>query len=450
MQLRFVQVPCEAEITAYREAGAFYGGDLFAVAPHIERVYGEQVDVVYLEPPLPGQERQPVRTRLGEGGYRGAPAYGLQQQNDTRAFPQSERECLALIECALRLAHACLKDTGSVYVHVDQSISAYVRVLLDEIFGKRRFQNEIIWQNKAGGRSKRSFVHQHDVILVYNRSARPYFCPERVAQKRGEGKRNHLRRNVDEHGNVYFSLRTGGREYRYEADSLVFLSDVWTDIPMLQQRDPERTGYPGQKPQALLSRILNASCPPGGCVMDLFCGSGTAAAVAAHKGCSFVASDASAFAQNALRKRLLQMQKGMRIVHPLYLQGHASLCAHVRADAPEQAMELCLLGYAGEDACTRLAQPVSPAQLSMAQMQVLSAPRAYTQDAQALQNLTALDVISAGRLQEGVFVAHSARMRTAAHPALDPYLSIHAGRGVPCVQTVDACGQVACFALQMQ
>lgn len=448
--MQFVQVACEGEITAYRQMGVFYGGDLFEVAPHIERAYNSSADVVYLEPPLPGQERQPVRARLGEGGYRGARVHSLQLPNDAQPFPHNERECLMLIECALRLAHACLKDSGSVYVHVDESISAYVRILLDEIFGKRRFQNEIIWQNKAGGRSKRSFVHQHDVILVYNRSARPYFCPERVAQKRGEGKRNHLRRNVDEHGNVYFSLRTGGREYRYEADSLVFLSDVWTDIPMLQQRDPERTGYPQQKPQALLSRILNASCPSGGLVMDLFCGSGTAAAVAAQKGCNFVASDASAFAQNALRKRMLQMQKGMRIIRPLYLDGRAALCAHVKASAPEKAMELCLLGYAGEDACTRLAQPVSPSQLSMAQMQVLSAPKAYTQDAQALQNLTALDAISAGRLQEGEFVAHSVQLRTAAHPALSPYLSIQAGDGVPCVQTIDACGQVAYFTLQMQ
>lgn len=448
--MQFIQVACEGEVTAYRQMGAFYGGDLLEVAPRIQRAYQKSVDVVYLEPPLPGQERQSVRMRLGEAGYRGAPAYSMQLPNDTQAFPRDEHACLALIKRALQLAHSCLKDSGSVYVHVDERFSAYVRILLDEIFGKRRFQNEIVWQNKTGGRSKRSFVHQHDVILVYNRSARPYFCPEKVAQKRGEGKRNHLRRNVDEHGNVYFSLRTGGREYRYEADSLVFLSDVWTDIPMLQQRDPERTGYPEQKPQALLSRILNASCPPNGCVMDLFCGSGTAAAVAAEKGCGFVASDASAFAQNALRKRMLQMHRGICIEQPLYLQGHAALCAHVKASAPEKSMDLCLLGYAGEDTCTRVAQPVSPSQLSMAQMQVLSAPKAYTQGAHELQNLAALDVISAGRMHDGIFAAHSVQLRTTAHPVLSPYLAIDAGKGMPCIQTIDACGQVAYFILQMQ
>ena len=161
---------------------------------------------------------------------------------------------------------------------------------------------------------------------------------------------------------------------------------------------------------------------PGGCVMDLFCGSGTAA-VAAHS-CSFVASDASAFAQNALRKRLLQR----RIVHPLYLP-RACVAVRARPPMPRTAMELCLLGWARARTRTR-AGAARLAGAARPWRRCRRCPRpGRTRRTQALQNLTALDVISAGRLQ--VPRSRAARMCTAAHPALI-HQSIHAGRGVPC------------------
>ena len=114
-----------------------------------------------------------------------------------------------------------------------------------------------------------------------------------------------MKQQVDEEGRVYYSIRSGGKVYKYYEDSLVFPSDVWTDIEHLHQRDPERTGYSTQKPEALLKRIILASSQEGDIVADLFSGSGTTAAAAAKLGRRWIAADASPAALMTLRKRLL-------------------------------------------------------------------------------------------------------------------------------------------------
>lgn len=217
-----------------------------------------------------------------------------------------EAACLAWMRVVLAGCRRLLAPDGSLYLHIDCRMSARMRLLLDEVFGRSHFMNEIVWCYKTGGRTTRRFPRKHDTILFYRRSARVYFNIDAVGTPRGPERRNHMKRFVDESGRVCFSIRSGGKLYTYYEDSPVYPTDVWTDIDHLQQRDRERVGYATQKPEALLRRIVLASSRPGDLVMDLFSGSGTTAAVAAALGRRFVAADASPFALYTLRARLLR------------------------------------------------------------------------------------------------------------------------------------------------
>ena len=187
-------------------------------------------------------------------------------------------------------------------------MNPYLRLMLDEIFGQTNFMNEIIWAYKSGGRSTRHFSRKHDTILFYRKSKAVYFNIHAVGVPRGPEKRNNMKRSIDELGRVYFSIRSGGKTYTYYEDTPIFPSDVWDDVEHLHQRDPERTGFGTQKPEALLRRILLASSRPGDLVCDLFSGSGTTAAVAAKLGRRFLVADASPVAMQLLRARQLVNQ----------------------------------------------------------------------------------------------------------------------------------------------
>ena len=124
---------------------------------------------------------------------------------------------------------------------------------------------------------------------------------------RGSDRRNHMKRRADEDGRIYYAIRSNGKEYRYYEDDLIYPSDVWDDIEHLHQRDPERTGYATQKPEALLKRIISVSTEPGDLVMDLFAGSGTTAAAAVKLNRRFVIADCSMASMLASRRRILTL-----------------------------------------------------------------------------------------------------------------------------------------------
>jgi site-specific DNA-methyltransferase (adenine-specific) len=203
------------------------------------------------------------------------------------------------------LARDLLAPTGLIYVHLDYRMSAAVRLLLDEVFGSHRFFNEIIWHYQSGGRTRRAFAFKHDTLLVFARGDRPYFDPDAVRLPRGSARRNHMKRGTDVTGRSYSSIRSAGKEYRYYDDEGVPPSDVWSDISHLHQKDPERVGYPTQKPVRLLERIVAASSPPNGLVLDFFCGSGTTAVAAERLGRSWIACDENPAAIAIARDRLL-------------------------------------------------------------------------------------------------------------------------------------------------
>lgn len=230
-----------------------------------------------------------------------------------------------LYETFLQL-HTLLTPTGSLYVHLDWRTTHYAKLLLDEIFRKHAtgtgagFKNEIIWHYQSGGRSQRHYARKHDTILLYTRSSQYCFHSERVGERRGTQKRNHMRKEVGQDGKITWSIRSAGRVYTYDEDTLMALSDVWSDISHLHQRDPERTGYATQKPEALLERIILASSEEDDLVLDCFCGSGVTPLVAERTGRRWIASDKSELAITTTSQRLQKagLQRPFRIQQPVF------------------------------------------------------------------------------------------------------------------------------------
>ncbi len=261
-----------------------------------------QVQCVYIDPPFMTGDSFTRRRRFGQKGWRtGSPAPEYPAYADR--FPD-RATYLAFLRGLVENAHRLLAPTGVFCLHLDWRAAAHARLLCDEIFGEERFLNEIIWAYESGGRARRHFSRKHDVILLYARSRRYRFDLTRVPLPRSAVRRNHMRRQVDENGKAYRSIRSGGKEYRYYDDAPVYPSDVWTDISHLQQRDPERTGYATQKPLKLLERLLRPVVQPGDWVCDLCCGSGTTLAAAQQLGCRFAGLDMGPEALLIARSRL--------------------------------------------------------------------------------------------------------------------------------------------------
>jgi len=187
-----------------------------------------------------------------------------------------------------------------------------VKVALDRIFGYDKFRNEIVWHYGSGGRARNFFPRKHDVILWYTRSRRWYFNGPAVAVPRDRcrecgtqrQKWNNLRRCVDENGRTFRTIKSAGKIYRYYDDEPTLPADVWLGINHLQQKDPERLGYPTQKPEALLQRIVLAASRPNDLVADFFCGSGTTLAVAQKLGRRWLGCDSAPAAVAVVCKRL--------------------------------------------------------------------------------------------------------------------------------------------------
>ncbi len=253
------------------------------------------VQLIYLDPPFGTGDTFHIKLKTGKKRVT-LPVF---------SDKMSESEYLEWMESVLRGAHGALNETGSLYLHIDFRMSAKLRLMMDDVFGRSNFMNEIIWCYKSGGRSTRYYPRKHDTILFYRKSPKVYFDIGAVGRPRGPEKRNHMKRYIDQEGRICFSIRSAGKVYTYYEDTPVYPSDVWDDIEHLQQKDKERVGYATQKPEALLNRVVLASSKPGDLVCDLFSGSGTTAASASKLGRRFLASDASPIALYTLRARQL-------------------------------------------------------------------------------------------------------------------------------------------------
>ncbi len=256
--------------------------------------YEGRIDLIYADPPFFSNRRYPARVGRGEDSRRPqdwklADGYADHWEN-LDAY-------LDMLYPRLALMHRLLAPTGSLYLHLDWHANAYARLLLDEIFGFERLLNEIIWVYHGPSPVRKSFNRKHDTLLVYTKSDTYTFNVDDVRQpydpstvktfaassKAGFGKVPDLERGK--------------------------VPEDWWYFPVVARLHNERTGYPTQKPEALLERIVLASSNPGDLVADFFCGSGTAAVVASRLGRRFIASDITWRAVHTTRARLAGVTK---------------------------------------------------------------------------------------------------------------------------------------------
>lgn len=283
---------CGGEFHAFGGDGEFIYAHSEDITDTLIEKYGGKVKLIYLDPPF------------GTGA-----TFEFKDKTAAKAYSDilDREECTSLMRKVLICCRELLSEDGSIYLHIDYRLSGVMRRTMDEIFGEANLMNEIIWSYKSGGRAIKHFSRKHDTILFYRKSKSVYFNIKAAGVMRGSDRRNHMKRRADEDGRIYYAIRSNGKEYRYYEDDLIYPSDVWNDIEHLHQRDPERTGYATQKPEALLKRIISVSTEPDDLVMDLFAGSGTTAAAAVKLGRRFVIADCSMASMLASRRRILTL-----------------------------------------------------------------------------------------------------------------------------------------------
>lgn len=239
------------------------------------------IDLIYADPPFFTGRRQ--RHAANGTAFEDAWSGGLDGY-------------LAWLTPVLAEFHRLLAPTGTLYLHLDWHAVHYVKVALDGIFGIDCFMNELIWHYGLGAaRSRSHFLRKHDTLLVYRRGPEATFNVLRGAVTRAMANKY---RHQDERGRF---MHSRGRRYYLKGGKP--LDSVW-EIPSIAATSAERLGYPTQKPEALLERIVRASSNPGDTVLDPFCGSGTTPAVAQRLGRRWVAADASRAAIDLTAARL--------------------------------------------------------------------------------------------------------------------------------------------------
>ena len=196
-----------------------------------------------------------------------------------------------------------LKETGSFYLHCDWHASHYLKVMLDEVFGYRNFRNEIAWCYRRYTAASNRFQRLHDTILFYTKTKNSIFNQELIPYKDKSGKKDsHYKQ--DEGGRWYrWQKRKEKEPYKVYLSKGVRLGDWW-DIPLINASAKERLGYPTQKPESLLERIIKASSNKNDLILDPFCGCGTAMAVAQRLERKWIGIDISPTAISLIEKRL--------------------------------------------------------------------------------------------------------------------------------------------------
>lgn len=217
---------------------------------------------------------------------------------------------ISMIFERLKLMHDLLAEDGSIYVHCDWKVAAYIKVILDEIFGKENYKNTLIWHyyNKMQGNVNR-FPANHETIFWYTRSKNYFFEPQK--EKRGETVKQ-IKRVWDKETGRLVNAKDESGKVIYIESSEKRVDDVWR-LSMLQPADnTQNLSYPTQKPESIIERIIKASSNEGDLVADFFVGSGTTAAVAEKLGRKWICSDLGRFGVHTTRKRMINVQRDLK------------------------------------------------------------------------------------------------------------------------------------------
>lgn len=216
---------------------------------------------------------------------------------------------IQMLEPRLAAMHACLSESGSLWLHLSHHTVHEAKLAADRVFGPTGFQGEVIWVPGNGGRRRTGPSITHQTILIYGRGSAMIWNGNDSALREpyaDTSLRMHFNQ-IDPEGRRYRERVIAGKAYRYYADEGRRLGSVWADCPAMNANTPltsETTGYPTQKPEALLERIVRAASHPQSLVLDPMCGSGTTLAVAVRLGRRALGIDQSPVACEIARARL--------------------------------------------------------------------------------------------------------------------------------------------------
>lgn len=294
-----------------------YGDNLLAMqalltgdkSSNLEALRGK-VDLIYIDPPfdskadyrtkitLPGNEITQKPTTFEQFGY-------------SDLWQKGTVSYLEYMYPRLLLMRELLSDKGSIYVHIDWHVGHYIKILLDDIFGKENFRNEIVWKYTGSLQPKFDFARKHDIIFRYSKNNSVIFNPQFVDYSEKTIARFD---NIDENGRYKLTYRDG-KVYKTYMKEGKPIEDVWIeqinndvlDIPIVMKNAKENVDYTTQKPEKLLERIIKASSNEGDLVCDFFGGSGTTAAVAERLGRRWITTDIGKPSNLVMRKRFIDM-----------------------------------------------------------------------------------------------------------------------------------------------
>lgn len=283
-----------------------FWGDNLQVMSHLLKEYRGKVQLIYIDPPFDSKADYKKKISLKSQII----------SNDHTSFEEKQYsdiwtndEYLQFMYERLILCRELLSDDGSIYLHCDWHKSHHLRMLMDEIFGYDNFRNEVIWCYQGTGRSLKQYKRKHDTLLFYTKTSEWTFNAREVGLPFGEKQKVKFSGH-DENGYYKEYVHADGKIYRkyLSDDDFLPLNDWWADVYVIQDHS-QRVGYPTQKPEALLERIIKASSNSDDIVFDCFMGSGTTQAVAMKLGRRFIGADINLGAIQIATKRLIGVAK---------------------------------------------------------------------------------------------------------------------------------------------
>lgn len=277
-----------------------FWGDNLQVLAHLLKEYRGKVDLIYIDPPFDSKADY-IRKIQFKGEKVEGENHSLLEEKQYGDIWEKD-EYLQFMYERLLILKELLSDTGSIYLHCDWHKSAHIKLILDEVFGERDSNNSIVWKYSTSGAYPRFFAKNYDVIFRYSKSDNYVFNYEKIFDKFDYYSKKEDGQEIIE--------KDGEKYYKYNGELRTFkkqLTEVWFDVDKIKRDGKEILGYPTQKPEGLLERIIKTSSNEGDVVFDCFCGSGTTMAVAQKMGRKWIGCDINLGAIQTSTKRLNQI-----------------------------------------------------------------------------------------------------------------------------------------------
>jgi len=265
-----------------------------------------KVDLIYIDPPFDSKADYRTKINLPGADIEQKPTV-IEQFAYADTWKDGTISYLKMLYPRLVLMRELLSEKGSIYVHIDWHVGHYVKVLLDDVFGKHNLINEIIWSYQGTGEPNKAYKRKHDTILYYSKNLSSYIFNEKYAAEEISDFSKTKYNKKDESGWYKEIRHSDGKVYKQYMKETMRMRDVWT-IPIINAQAKERLDYTTQKPMSLLERIITVSSNEGDLVCDFFGGSGTTAAVAERLGRRWITTDIGKPATLVMRKRFIDQE----------------------------------------------------------------------------------------------------------------------------------------------